>query len=305
MNIVRFNEPFESAIRAHVSKEQERLLLYTHWKTAPLFQYQTTMDKEKHLIHADLLATNMRLESAPWPYETFRLAVDQTSTGWVEDGKQHGSGRYIANYIVMRRHEQINFLGHIIRLYDETVEGSIVARKYSPLIISVADAYTTIDNAEEYTFQTATFAGGRWLKTDSNYLVQGLMDSLAGFILDSMIPTNHIAEVRPNEPGRSVEWVKARTHFTLITHGHPANKKSVREGTRIEANPADELKRMAGNRKGHYKTLKHPRYRFALNEKRFADKPKGTIYVKPCWCGPKEWQDAGGKQIYRILEPIE
>jgi hypothetical protein len=121
-----------------------------------------------------------------------------------------------------------------------------------------------------------------------------LVGSVVAFSVDSMSPNIHMATVAPDEPGRSVQWRKARTHYTLISHGHPANKATVGHGARIANDTSAELVRMAHNRRAHYKTLKHERYKFARGKR---------IFVKATWVGPKEWRDEGGKQIYRILEP--
>jgi hypothetical protein len=300
MNVVRFNEPFEHAIKAFPVP-----LPFTRWQSAPLFEYYNTRSKEKSMI-TQLLESGVRMEAADWPFETFRLSVSQTCDEvWIQNGHKCGEGQYRLDAIVTRQRERVYILGNIIRLYDETPATLAASRRYNPLIVALDDCYTSLDNPAEYSFRTNTFASGRWLNEKvSGALVQGVMDCVAAFIGDSMTPSNHIAEVRPDEPTRSVEWIRARTHYTLITHGHPANKKSVREGARVTVDTNAELRRMVHDRKGHYKQLRHPRYKYALNEKRYADKPKGTIYVKPCWVGPKEWRDQGGRQIYKILEPV-
>jgi hypothetical protein len=304
MNVIRFNEPFEHAI-ATWPYAVEPMMPFTKWQRTPLFQYFTERSKQKGMIDA-MLASGERIESCHWPFETFRLSLAQHSEEkWFDEGREWGDGQYRVDAIVTRKSERVHLLANIIRLYDETSSTLGQARRYNPLIVYLADCYTTIDNPNTYAFRSNTFASGRWLNSNiSKPLVEGAMDALAGFVCDSMVPTNHIAEVRPDQPGRSVEWVHARTHYTLITHGHPANKKSVRDGQRVAVDTDKELTRMAHDRKGYYKTLKHPRYRFALNEKRYANYPKGTIKVKPCWVGPKEWRDEGGRQIYKILEPV-
>jgi len=314
MNIIRFNDPFIAAIStwphsglAFKSPKSSGVetLPFKKWENAPLFQYVTTRSKEKRMLQ-HMLEAGVRLETCPWPFETFRLEVTQyCDEFWATDGVRHGAGYYRANFIATRRNERVFFLGNVIRLYDETPETMAAARKYQPLIMYMHDCYTSMDNPQEYAYQQATFAGGRWLKEAkmNTAITQGLMDSLAGFIMDSMQPNIHIAEVRPDEPTRSVEWVKARTHFTLITHGHPANKREVRERQSVTVDKTAELKRMCHDRKAHYKVLRHPRYKYAMNEKRYPDMPKGTIKVSACWVGPKEWRDEGGRQIYKILEP--
>lgn len=315
MNVVRFNDPFIDAIKIwpkadltfdYQSQRSSKTVAmpFKNWEHSPLFQYTTTRSKEKAMLK-HMLDNGIRLEDCPWPFETFRISITQYCDElWETDGVRHGEGYYRANFVATRRNERVFFLGNIIRLYDETPADQAAARRYNPLIIYMHDAYTSLDNPQEYGYQQSTFAGGRWLKQHlATAITQGLMDSLAGFILDSMTPSNHIAEVRPNEPTRSVEWIKARTHYTLITHGHPANKRTVRERERVIVDQKAELLRACGNRRAHYKQLRHPRYKYALNEKRFPDMPKGTIHVKACWVGPREWQDEGGNQIYKILEP--
>jgi len=133
------------------------------------------------------------------------------------------------------------------------------------------------------------------MKADLQKLISIIIRHTLSFGLDCMEPNTHMATVHPADERRSVEWVKARTHYTLITHGHPANRKEVQEGERVKGDATGELTRMAHNRRAHYKTLKHERFRFARGKR---------IFVKATWIGPKEWADEGGKQIYKILEPV-
>jgi len=105
----------------------------------------------------------------------------------------------------------------------------------------------------------------------------------------------HVAEVRPNKPGKSVEWVQARQHFVILSKAHPANNADRQQGERIVVDDKKELTRMAHGRRAHYRVLKSPRYTRMRGHR---------VFVRSTWCGPKEWQDEGGKQIYRIIEPI-
>lgn len=306
MNVIRFNEPFEAAIKAWPhGTDGMAINPFSKWERSPLFQYFTTRAKEKERV-AEMAEGGSRLEACDWPFNTFRLSLSQHSEKpWMEKGIECGKGYYRIDAVTTKVGERVYILANVIQLYDETPETITMARRYRPLIIYMGDCYSSLDNPAAYWFKTNTFAGGRWLNGKvAGELSEGVMDSVAGFILDSMVPTNHIAEVRPDEPHRSVEWVKARSHYTLITHGHPANRRSVKHGARVRVDTSEEIRRMSGNRKGHYKQLRHPRYKYALNEKRYPDRPKGTIYVRPTWCGPREWRDEGGKQIYKILEPL-
>jgi hypothetical protein len=53
---------------------------------------------------------------------------------------------------------------------------------------------------------------------------------------------------------------------------------------------------MAHSRRAHPRTYRHSRFTYARGK---------TIMVKEAWIGPKEWRDEGGKQIYKILEPVD
>src|SRR5262249_24958220 len=127
-----------------------------------------------------------------------------------------------------------------------------------------------------------------------NYF-NGLLKSVAAFNISANSRNNHVAEVKPDQSNRSVEWLKARTHYTLITHGHPANNPDISHGDKVYVDATKELQRMAHNRRAHQRTLRAARFRYARGK---------TIWVKATWVGPKEWRDEGGKQIYKILEPV-
>lgn len=108
-----------------------------------------------------------------------------------------------------------------------------------------------------------------------------------------LAPYNFMALVRPNKAGKSVEWMKSREHYTIIHRYHPANNEAVVEGAAIPTESEDVIsKRMAHSRRAHTKLLSSPKFRFKQGQR---------VFVRACWCGPKEWKDEGGKQIYRIL----
>lgn len=107
-----------------------------------------------------------------------------------------------------------------------------------------------------------------------------------------LAPYNFMALVQPNREGKSIEWTRAREHYTIIHRHHPANNEAVSEGAAITESEAAILKRTAHSRRAHTRLLSSPKFRF---------KQGLRVFVRACWCGPKEWKDEGGKQIYRIL----
>ena len=167
-----------------------------------------------------------------------------------------------------------------------------------PIFVFITDLCQK-DQPDEYGFRTAIWAQGRWrskhelMSNEFSPLSEGALGSFLAFILDSMSPAIHIATVRPDKEGKSVEWTRQRTHYTLISHGHPANIVGLSRGASVKVDRDEEITRMAHNRRAHYRTLRDPRFRFARGK---------TIFVRATWVGPKEWKEDGSKQIYRILE---
>lgn len=109
-----------------------------------------------------------------------------------------------------------------------------------------------------------------------------------------LAPQNFVATVRPNTPGKSVDWQKAREHLTLIHRGHPANNANVAERATVDADPGKLMTRCAHSRRAHTRLLKSARYRFKMGQR---------IAVRASWCGPKQWHDSAG-QTYQILFPV-
>lgn len=108
-----------------------------------------------------------------------------------------------------------------------------------------------------------------------------------------LAPYNFMALVRPNKEGKSVEWMTAREHYTVIHRYHPANNEAIAEGAAVAAESDDvTIKRTAHSRRAHTRLLSSAKFRFKQGQR---------VFVRACWCGPKEWKDEGGKQIYRIL----
>lgn len=107
-----------------------------------------------------------------------------------------------------------------------------------------------------------------------------------------LAPQNFMARVTPAKEGKSVEWLRAREHYTVIHRHHSANNAEVREGS-VVSNTGNS-QRLAHSRRAHTKLLSHPRYKFKMGQR---------IFVRATWVGPKEWKDTAG-QTYQILTPV-
>lgn len=112
---------------------------------------------------------------------------------------------------------------------------------------------------------------------------------LFSFFANLMNPHLHQATVRPDKQGKSVTWMRQRTHYVFIHKNHKANKRGF--VGRADCDDNSHINRMAHSRRAHDRVLRHPRYKHKVGQK---------IRVKSCWVGPKEWQGNSG-QIYRIV----
>ena len=129
---------------------------------------------------------------------------------------------------------------------------------------------------------------------------QEALDRLVGILIASLEllakeylrPSNHVAKVEPGKPGKSVQWVQAREHYTIINRNHAANKKGIARGSTVNQDESKHITRIAHTRRAHDRVLRSERYK-AMRGK--------TIQISSTWVGPEEWKDSAG-QIYRITK---
>ena len=119
--------------------------------------------------------------------------------------------------------------------------------------------------------------------------LQAVWTSICWFIREASQPSNFTASVTPDKKGKSVEWMKARTHYVILHKAHPANSKQVAVGSTVTRS-SESIKRQAHTRRAHARILRSPRFRNKLGQ---------TIYVKATWVGPSEWKENGS--IYRMV----
>ncbi len=299
MNVRRFNEGFEQAEKELIASAKTKPHIPATWRVAPLFNYESQYSREIQLLKDATTETQFRL-----PFSVMRLAVTE------HDAER---GRYQVHFVVDGRDsDEITMMVLVRDLFHDLLPPSdSLWRRVMPMAFYVSQLrWNERDTENQVLYNSAFRYAGRWvrpfdLKGDELIMlnalrdtyVNGAVDALAAFALDSMSPAFHLAEVKPDQPGRSVEWTRQRTHYTLIHHGHPVSKMKPSQNGLLTVNvdKNEELTRMAHARRAHYKTLRHPRYRFMRGK---------TIFVRAAWVGPKEWREEGSKQIYRILEPV-
>ncbi len=148
-----------------------------------------------------------------------------------------------------------------------------------------------------------------WIKNRGNYvlnkdvgmrkyarnIVWHALKLFEAFSIDYMSPSNQIVSVKPDKQGKSVEWTKAREHYTIIHRTHSANDKRLAIGAVVNNDDKKQILRIAHSRRAHVRLLKNPKF------KRDANGAIRQVTVKDTWCGPKEWKDGSG-QIYKIVD---
>jgi hypothetical protein len=298
MNPITFNAPFEELlgqlVKAHGFCSPE-----WKWFSAPLFNYALTEQREMELSQWRLEHPDYRMAL---PFDTVRLALSEV------DSDRPERGRYVVDYLAATQppdYECLYTIMRIKRLFDETAlgRGKIIEFVITDLewqsrepVPDGSKGFMTRYNAMgRYNGKWITEPIGEALGDNLNEMITAAVNCLTAFAIDAMLPNTHIATVTPAKPSKSVQWRKAREHYTLISHGHPANTATVREGATVRVDERLERERMAHARRAHFRTLKSDRFRFAKGKQ---------ILVRATWVGPKEWRDEGSGQIYRILEPV-
>lgn len=306
MNPVTFNDRLAEALD---KSDRADYPLFDGWKTAPLFDVELPEAEALELADASMAdwtksPDGTPLFKDPWPFPVMRasLSVERTEG----DPKKIWVGE----------------LREMKRIHMVAAQGSktalIVFHTTDDIGKHTVFAYT-LGNEGEMRFEGVHHRKMGWLtpgqfhqaldasdpgnpisaekfKRDTGRVLASTMILFAAFLRSAMSPQNHVVSVSPDKQGKSVQWRAARTHYTLITHGHPANRREVQHGAAVAPDKEGELRRMAHNRRAHFRTLKAARFTYARGK---------TVLVRATWVGPKEWREAGGKQIYRILEPVE
>jgi hypothetical protein len=321
MNPLLFNHYLKRAIETLPDYEIHRRM-FRDWRNAPLFDYATSWDHEWNVFPEGM--NIVQLLQRKWPFDTLRLSLLEAGVPEAALVPQSPRADYHTNFVAAKKD------GDFVLMIEPTTMGHERAhlRDVWPFYLFVTTdkrmhgmrlSYEEDELDAGWGFTYAI--KGKWSRNKLSDrkgilyddegrrtllglrpLVQSMLAAFSTFIADAMTPTNFLAEVRPvdDDNRRSVEWVRARTHYTLITHGHAANRKELLDSSNgmptVARDSAGELTRMAHNRRAHKRTYRHSRFTYARGK---------TIEVRACWVGPKEWRDEGGRQIYKILEPVD
>lgn len=123
-----------------------------------------------------------------------------------------------------------------------------------------------------------------------DWLIGTLSLGLEQMAYEYLRPDQHVATVTPDKAGKSIEWIRARTHYTIVHRKHAANTKGITKGAIVKQDEDKHLQRIAHTRRAHWRTFRSERFKKVRGERRF---------IKSMWVGPEEWRDGAG-QVYRI-----
>jgi hypothetical protein len=283
MNITTFNEPFEKAILNRHSRK-----IWEQWSNSPLFEHSLRIDEVIEKVYNKFgFGENVVV---PFPYPLIRADLKVLFNKL--QGKENPSWLPVSCFI--REEENGDWEAFFRPRGLDTVQETFICNFYlekesRDLLLDLWD-----NKNEKWLAESGHIEGDTEAKLE--LAAVQVYAIIRAFAEETMMPSAHIALVRPNRQGKSIEWIKARTHYTIIYHGHPANKKGLAERSKIsEGDKKETIQRMAHNRRAHKRLLKSDRFRFKKGQE---------ITVRATWIGPKEWMDEGGHQIYRILDPV-
>lgn len=87
--------------------------------------------------------------------------------------------------------------------------------------------------------------------------------------------------------GRSAEWKMARTYYSVV------HRRSGSAGGKGLSPHARSVAMAAHSRRAHERVLRSEKWGASMGKR---------VWVRSAWVGPKEWQDAESKQVYRVVE---
>jgi hypothetical protein len=117
-------------------------------------------------------------------------------------------------------------------------------------------------------------------------IAHGMRSVMLRAVFDIMNPSNVVMSVTPKQTGRSVQWVKAHTHYCIINKAHATRCQRDKRG------PTDvEIERGAHWRRAHMRRL--------MSDK-FTHKKGQLVFVKHTWVGPTEWEGLDNK-VYKVV----
>jgi len=274
MNPITFNEEIKIPSDFFIASDDRKTITRTlpdDVLKAPIFVWDDLED-DRLLSLPDHSDVRKLLETQPnlLPFRSLRLYVRSNLSDGKDGTKGFKAWLHHANGILTAR----------------------VAMQGPKKLDSIYHISTCVGNdGIEMAFRNGNnFASRAWLDAHPILKDQQMacMTSLAWFIREASSPSNFIASVSPDKMGKSIEWMKTRTHYVILHKAHPANNRDVKTGSSVAPN-STTLKRQAHSRRAHARILRSPRFRHKVGQ---------TIRVKACWIGPDEWKQFGS--IYRM-----
>lgn len=285
MNPVTFNDKFLEFLQAHDGDVEYCRKAIRRLKKAPLFSLSCTQDEFQNgsMDHVD---SKNKIPMSPFP--DVRIHLEFTDAGYSvqvirleEVADDDDECRFVNLIITAKRSSKSQAKSGV---NSDSLVGFASIREESSKSLKIADSIFLLHS------------GGNLKKLDGEEDEEVKRDMSSSGLLtllklaaDCTNPSLHPVTVSKDGASRSIEWMKQREHIIFVHKNSPINKAGANgKAFKVDA----ELKRSAHSRRAHYRLLKSPRYK----------SKRGTvIFVRSCWVGPKEWEDASG-QIYKIVD---
>lgn len=130
-----------------------------------------------------------------------------------------------------------------------------------------------------------------WVEVTDEAMREHVGAVMFGLLWFYAAPLMQPVRVEPEaRAGKSVEWVRARSYYSVVHRRHAANRKEVLAGAVVRDNT---LARIAHARRAHVRVLRSAKW---------GAKQGQTVWVRSAWVGPREWRDAASRQVYRVAD---
>ncbi|MDB4507349.1 hypothetical protein N9064_00505 [bacterium] len=227
---------------------------------APLFIWD---DKENDVLlseNNDDVHLKLKTEPNLLPFKQLRLKINPNKSDTLSEVKEMR---------VWLNHTEDMFY-YVVEFHRKGFDKVLHFRNYFAL--ETGDLFTTLQ-AEENSIDLRN--ANEKMKESIAYL----HTSICWFIREASSPTNFVAKVKPNRPFKSATWRESRAHYVIIDRKHPANKKGLSVGNKIEDKRNREIQ--AHSRRAHARVLRHEKWGKNIGK---------VIHVAATWVGPREWK---------------
>jgi hypothetical protein len=272
MNIIRQREKLKEMHRANAitSRCLHMALAAPVFEWDPEVRKREMTEEDQQFVVENILNARSNVPTVG-PFDCFRISRKECFDQWFRDEKAKGWALLRCSYAGDGTNDRNlpEHLVYVVYSWEESAtwfyQGWIDGRPVPPQLFQEPDGSAKPVIAD---------------------LITGFVKTLTYFLFETMYPGSVVLKVEPKQPGRSVEWKLARTHWLVL------NQKTAQACQRQARGPTQgEIVRAAGWRRAHFRRLKAMRFTEAKRGK--------LVPVRKAWVGPLEWEGLDGK-VYKV-----